>query len=399
MKNSIKFLPLLLVYIFIVSITYTDNFIDDEGRYVMYATNLSNGFYSPLNSIRLANGPGYPMVLLPFVTLKLPWLAARLMNPLFLFIAIVYFYFTLCLYMKERPALFFSYLLGLYIPFYRSLSRLLTDHLAIFLVCAFMFHLCKLHQEDENSWTQLLISSVYLGFLALTKVLFGYVILIGLLMYLILYIWKKRRSFKKTFLVYLLALLYCVPYLLYTYSLTGNIFYWASAGGENLYYMSSPYEGELGDWSVHKAKSKYHMEFRKELQGISHVERDAKFKKQAVKNIIDYPAKYLYNWIANVSRLFFNYPYSYRTQRLSNYFYFVPNMFLVVFSVLCLFPAYKGRSQIPFAIYTLIFFTLISFGGLSLQSSEQRYLWPLVPIFMLWISFTLARILKIEIQR
>lgn len=396
MKNSIKFLPLLLVYIFIVLITHADNFSGDEGRYVMYATNLSNGFYSPQNTILLQNGPGYPIVLMPFVKLKLPWLAARLLNPLFLFIAILYFYYTLRLYMKERSALFFSYLLGMYIPFWRAISRLLTDYLAIFLVCAFVYHLCKLLQENKISWTQLLISSVCLGYLALTKVLFGYVILIGLLIFLFLYLWKKRSEFKKTFFVYLLALLCCLPYLSYTYSLTGKIFYWQS-GGFALYHMSTPYEGELGDFFIRK--SKYHKEFHKQLVGLSPIERDNEFKKQAFKNIINHPMKYFKNWMANVSRLFFNYPYSYELQRLSNLFYFIPNMFLVVFSVVCLFPTYKGRKQIPFEIYALIFFALVSLGGHSIVSSEQRYLWPFVPIFMLWISFTLTRIVKIEIPQ
>lgn len=45
-----------------------------------------------------------------------------------------------------------------------------------------------------------------------------------------------------------LALLICSPYLVYTYALTGKIFYWGNSGGLSLYWMSSPHPQEFGDW-------------------------------------------------------------------------------------------------------------------------------------------------------
>ncbi len=45
-----------------------------------------------------------------------------------------------------------------------------------------------------------------------------------------------------------MALIWCVPYLLMTYSLTGKPFYWGSSGGLSLYWMSTPYDTEMGDW-------------------------------------------------------------------------------------------------------------------------------------------------------
>lgn len=397
MKDKIIFLPLLMIYLLIVLVANTDYLWGDEGRYIQYATNLLNGYYSPHDKILLENGPGYPIILMPFVKLKLPWLTAKLLNAIFLFMAIIYFYHMLRIYIKERSAIFFSYLLGIYYPFLRCIHLLVTEALAILLVCGFSFHLCKLYRDGKYHWAQLMVSSVYLGYLALTKVFFGYVILIGLLMFLFLYLWKKKDAYKKTFLVYLIALLCCIPYLFYTYSLTGKIFYWGTAGGQLLYLMSSPYAEELGDW--HARDSKNNQEFYGAIWGLSAIEKDNVYKKQAIKNIINHPVKFILNWVANVGRLAFNYPFSYDTQKLSSYFYMIPNMFLIVFCILCLYPAYLGRRLIPFEIYVLIFFALISFGGLSIISSDNRYSWPLVPVLMLWISFTFARLVKVEIRR
>lgn len=385
-----------MIYILIVLVINTDKFVGDEGRYVMYANNLTEGIFSPEGEIYLWSGPGYPLLLAPFVLFKLPWMAAKLLNPLFLFVGIIFFYHTLRFYMQESSAIFYSYMLGIYIPYYRLLSQLVTESFSIFLVCCFMFYLCKIIREGKYRWSQLLIASVSLGYLALTKVFFGYVILFGLLLFLFLYLWKKKEAYKKIVLVYSFALLCCTPYLFYTYSLTGKIFYWGSQGGLYIYLMSSPYDNEYGDWS--ERNSGNHNVFYNKISELSAIEQDKEFKREAIKNIINRPSKYMMNWISNVGRMLFNYPFSYTYQRVSNYFYIIPNMFLVVAGVLCLYPTWLGRALIPFEIYALMVFALISFGGLSVIMSENRYFWPLVPVFILWIAFTLSRLIKIEIR-
>jgi len=364
---------------------------------VMYATNLSKGYYSPLGKIYLWNGPGYPIVLLPFVIFKLPWLAAKLLNPMFLFAAVIYFYNTLRFYMQERPALIFSFLLGLYPPFFRVIHLLLTEQLAVFLICGFMFHFCKLHHENKNSWTQLIIAFVYLGYLALTKAFFGYVILSGVFLFFALYVWEKADAIKRTFLVYLFALILCFPYLFYTYSLTGKVFYWGNTGGYMLYLMSSPYEGEFGDWF--QRKSKHHAEFYKEIEGLSALEQEKMYKKRAIENIVNHPSKYFRNWLANIGRLLFNYPFSYDFQKLSSYFYFIPNMFLFVPLTLCIYPFFRRWDLVPFEIKVLVLFSIVSFAGSTFLNAENRYIWPLVPVFWLWISFTSVKIVKVEIRK
>jgi hypothetical protein len=247
------------------------------------------------------------------------------------------------------------------------------------------------------SWPHIFIASTFLGYLALTKIIFGYVTLIGLLVLCLLYLWKKKEVYKKSLLVSLFALLFCMPYLFYTFSLTGKIFYWGTSGGIGLYLMSVQYEGKLGDWNVLK---EYPKDIFEGLDNMSTPEMDDEIKRRAVRNIIKNPGKYFNNWLANVGRLFFNYPYSSRDQqKISTYFYLIPNMFLVVISLFCIYPTFTGRKIVPYEIYALIYFGLIAVGGHSLVIATNRQLWPLVPVFSLWIFFVATRVVKIQIQK
>jgi 4-amino-4-deoxy-L-arabinose transferase-like glycosyltransferase len=278
MKDKTKFLPLLGVYIFIVLLASSNDFQGDQKDYIWFAQNLSHGYYSPPGEINLWFGPGYPIVLLPFVLLKLPWLLARLANPIFLFLAFLFFNATLRFYVKERMALIFTYVLALYPPFLGHIHWLDPEKLAIFLVCAFLFFFCKTQHNKRPYWPSLLAASVSLGYLALTKVFFGYVIFSGFILFLFLFLWKRKDTLKKAFLVHSFALIFCLPYLSYTYSLTGKFFYWGNSGGLSLYWMSSPYPNELGSWqSVQQVfkmpeLSRNHGEFFDKLSKLSTIQ-------------------------------------------------------------------------------------------------------------------------------
>jgi hypothetical protein len=167
--------------------------------------------------------------------------------------------------------------------------------------------------------------------------------------------------------------------------------------------MSSPYAGELGSWFSDDDVQALpelapHREFFAGMADLSEVERDEILKKQALENIIRYPSRFLRNWIANVGRLLFSYPYSYTPQKISTYFYLLPNMFLVVFLVLSVYPAGLRARTIPYEIYGLLLFALIATGGTSLLCAYDRQFRPQVPIFLLWMAFVYLRILRIEVR-
>jgi hypothetical protein len=185
--------------------------------------------------------------------------------------------------------------------------------------------------------------------------------------------------------------------------LTGKIFYWATSGGNNLYWMSTPYENEWGNYFSTKDVQElpeliHHQEFFNKLAGLSQEERDSECQKQAIDNITHHPTKYFTNWMANIGRLLFSYPFSYTQQKLSTYFYLIPNMFIVVFFILSIYPAILRRKVIPYEIYALLYFSLVAFGGNSLLAADTRQFITLVPILILWLSFIYIRVMKIEVR-
>lgn len=98
-------------------------FTGDEGRHVQFAHNLCQGFYSPTDpwQINLWNGPGYPLVLVPFAALGLPRVWAKIADPCFLPGALLLLQKTLALYIPKKSARRRTLILGIYPPFLSSL--------------------------------------------------------------------------------------------------------------------------------------------------------------------------------------------------------------------------------------------------------------------------------------
>jgi hypothetical protein len=90
-RNSFfLFLPFFILYVIIVLIYASPDLYGDESRYLAFATNLTHGFFSPSPPfLDLGNGPGYPLIMAPFVALKLPLISVKLLNALFYYISVV----------------------------------------------------------------------------------------------------------------------------------------------------------------------------------------------------------------------------------------------------------------------------------------------------------------------
>ena len=398
------YLPLLVLYIAIILVFSRDAFQADEGTYIGFAKNLLHGFYSPpAPNINLWNGPGYPLILVPFAWLKLPLIFIKLLNSLFMYFSVILFYKTLELYIKSKKAvILYSFIFGLYYPFFSRLHLILTETFAILLICGFIYLLCRLFAEDKINFKKLILPSVLLGYLALTKIIFGYVILACLFFFTLLYIIKKLEKFKIMVIIYLLALLFCTPYLIYTYSVTDKIFYWGNSGGSSLYWMSTPHANELGSWhnssliETSALEKEHHKVFFDKLSNLSPIERDNALKKEAIKNIKNHPMKYFINGLANIGRMLFSYPYSNTYQKLSTYFYMLPSMFIFVLSVLFIYPTVKVRKKIPFEITMLLMFGAVYFGASSLLSAYARQFYIVVPIVGLWLVYMFNKLIIIN---
>jgi hypothetical protein len=396
-------LPLLVLYLVVVLFASSPDFQGDEGGYAGNAIRMVHGPAVSPHDLRLWWGPGYPLVLVPFVLLGLPWIAAKLLNAVFLFGAITYFYALLKRYIPGPAALIATLCLGLYPPLMREVHHLSSENLTFLLMCGFMFHFCALYNGTEHSRLNLLGASMYAAYLALTKVFFGYVIAAVLTLSLVLLIWRQMRATRIAISVFAMALAWCIPYLWYTYSLTGKVFYWATAGGSALYWMSTPYANEYGSWFSDKdAKERpelvRHRDFFAMLDKLSDIDRDDALKRRAISNITHHPGKYLVNWLANIGRLLFSYPFSFASQSLSTYFYLAPNIFIVVLFVISVIPAVLRPGAIPIELWALLVFVLIAFGGSTLLAAYDRQFRPLVPGVCVWLAFVYVRLLRIEVR-
>ncbi len=412
-KNNLIFLPLLFIYLIIIYV-FNPVLEGDEFRYLSYAKNLANGFFTdPLNP-DLSNGPAYPLVLLPFVALNIDILIPRLLNGILVYIGVLYFYKTLLLYTTKRYALIFALIIGLYPPMIRWMILLYSEALAFMLISGLIFHFCYLCQNNRQNWKSYILPSFYLGSLVLTKVIFFQVMIISAIILAILFLSKNKKFVQRSIVVIAGATIFISPFIIYAYSVTGKLFYLGTRGGEILYHRSSPFENEWGNWysfddvlgnspegdQADEANqnlsrlSANHRDFYLQVLPLSNIERDDAFKAKAIANMKEYPQKYLKNTVSNVGRLLFNYPISYKSQDLSAFGYMIPNMFIMVLFIMIIYPAFLSRKRIPFEVKAHLIFILIYGAGMIALGGKARYFIIMVPSLVLFVAYVYTNILK-----
>ena len=339
------FAPFLLLYIVVIIISRPAEMFGDESRYLIYARYMISGFIAPseINFDTLGNGPGYSIILIPFVALHIPILWMALMNAFFYYFSIILLYKVLIQIASYRAALIASLFWACYFNVYETISFTLPETFTVFLICLIIFCLINAfntRNSNKINW-HIYISGFAIGYLALTKPIFGYVLIFMLTGIVVLWLINKRSTtHKRSLLILLVALCTTLPYLVYTYQLTGKIFYWSSFGGNNLYWMSTPYEREYGNWHAYQ------------------------YSPNAMENIAG----------------------SEETIRI------------LVLAFFCLIPTLKNWSKIIFSIRFLLFFSLLYFGGSILGSADIRMFTIIVPILLIWITFIIQKSAKINLS-
>ena len=80
-NHYLLFSPFLIFYIVIILLTNNNILIGDEHRYVDLATSLLHGSLATYNTVDiLTNCPGYPLIILPIIALKLPHIIFGILN-------------------------------------------------------------------------------------------------------------------------------------------------------------------------------------------------------------------------------------------------------------------------------------------------------------------------------
>ena len=408
-RPFLSLLPFLVLYALLIIFQNDNTLFGDEGRYLMFAQNLLHGFYSPPPpEINLWNGPGFPIYLVPFVALNAPLLLIKLFNALLHYFTLILFFKTLLNFLDEKKSFICTLILGCYYMPFKGFPHILSETFVIFLIASITYLSFRFFSKPKKDIRSFLLLSFLLAFLALTKVIFGTVYLMAGIFFLLAYLIKDNLNYRKSFSLMIVSLILCSPYLLYTYSLTGRIFYWSNAGGMSLYWMTNPVEGEYGEWyndsltsaSLDKpAKEmlrKNHGAEYEKIYALSGVERDDKFKAIAVQHAKENPGKFFRNWLANISRMFFNYPAGHKTFNLGTAFNMIANIPLLILLLYSFSLAWKRRKEIPFAIKFLLITSFIYLAASSIVSAYDRMLYILIPVLVCWIVYSILYLKKMR---
>ena len=95
--------------------------------------------------------------------------------------------------------------------------------------------------------------------------------------------------------------------------------------------------------------------------------------------MVAHPAKLLRNVAANVTRIWFSFPYSYTPQKLSTLFYVLPNSFLLWGLAIAAVVLSVRRPPGIGDCHLVLVFMGLTFGGSALLCADPRMLFPIVP--------------------
>jgi hypothetical protein len=395
----VRFSPFLALYTGIVLLSVSEDLMGDEGRYLEFAGNLLQGYYSPKEGFSLWNGPGYPIAIAPLVAVGAPRFVILLANSVFQYLSVVFLFKTLTLFLHRRAALALTIGWGLYFTAYETLPYVLSDTFATLLATLAAYFTIKTLKDGKGVWKAGLIW----GWLLLTKVIFAYVFPLVLVFILIKI---KSQNAGKSLAIFGIAYLVVLPYLFYTYQLTGRWYYWSDSGGMSLYWMSTPYPDEYGDWNNERFVGYYqgmalgdaataalkanHQADFDEIYLYEGPARDDAFKQKAIANIKAHPGKYALNCLANVSRMFFGFPISYVGLKLHYLVRLVPGAIVFALMLFCLWYTPSLWRQMPAAIKILFAAGVIYLAGSTLLSAYPRMLSVILPMLLCWMGYVLG---------
>ncbi len=397
---------ILTVFYLILIVAFSpSDLVGDEERYLMGAKNLANGFLVDKEHPDFTNGPGYPLLIMPLVAMDAPLIAIRGLNAVFLAGALWFFYGTAKRFVSPRWALGATIILGLNPVQLRYVAHAKTEAVALFFACGFAWAFTELMARNKLDWRWVIRSAAFLFALAMVRVLFGYVAMACLLaLPAFFFLFQQQQQLTKALAPFALSLCFCLPWLFYTYSHTGKFPCWSTNGGELLYWITSPYENELGTWfSIddlpnHPQAFKNHIAACASIEALPYAQRDAGWVKLAKKNFQQAPEATVRNLVANFSRIFLGFPGSYRSERITTVFWIIPSGIVLLALAGSIVPAVLAWRQIPLSIKSLGICAAIFFGGSVLLPAEPRYLLPIVPFVLLWLAYVYANVVQLRIN-
>lgn len=392
-----RLLPLLPLWLAIGAVRAGDGDpFGDEGPLLTYAANLTHGAYATTSGTDatrfLWHGPGLPALLAPLVALDLPLAALRLTGPLLLFGAVLLFHRLLRDRLPEPWPLRGAWLLGCYLPFAGIVGTLHKEPLALLLLVASMLGTTRYLRGGRRR--DLLLAGLALAGLALTRLEFGWAIVVLLALAALWRIARPSPVSARTLRICAVALLGCLPWLAYTWSLTGRPLYWGNAGGLSLYWMA-PHPRQIGAW--HAMHSVFmqpslaaYVPFFHRMDLLAPLQRDLDFQHAAVHAIAAHPAAYARNLLLNLGRGFALVPASATTAAPALTFQALCSVTLLAAAAAsALWWTMRGRRLLPPEAAPFAVFALLGVAIHLPVSAEPRMLLPLVPL-PLWLVMQVA---------
>jgi len=405
----VRLAPLLAGFIVTWAVSATGGrTISDEGPFLAAAHRLLHGHYAVTGAMDgtkyLWHGPGLPALISPLVAVGAPVTVIRLVGPLLLFVAIVLFYRLLRLRLSRRAALVGAYALGLYGPMYEGItSSLQKEPLALVASVIVLYGTARYVSAGHRRY--LLLAGLALGALAMTRLEYGWVLTALLAAASIWWLLARlrhgansprARTARRWALVCAIGMLACAPWLAYTYSITHHFFYWGNSGGISLYWMSSPASDQLGEWHASHTvfadprlaayRPLFHF-----LATLPPLQRDLTLRHLAIVQAEGHPAKYALNLLANISRMFFGFPFSFTLSAAVLAGLVLFNTALLGGLTAAAISLRRSRRSLPPEATPFLWFAALAVAIHLFPSAEPRFLIPLIPIPIWVMAHALSR--------
>lgn len=403
--EKLLFVVVVLTYAALAFVCHSDQFIWDESRYVQMAKNLTQGFFVSDEDPDFISGPGYPLVLMPFVAADVSLVWARVMNGVFIALAAILLHQTLRRYTIAGWALISTLAVAFHPNLLRVGPYLMTEPLTLLCLSAFMWSFTHALRLEGRAFGWMAAAAVFYCYLTMTRVIFGHVLMVLLLGSLILmpFLRKWRQPLGRTAVISALAFALCVPYLLHTRAKTGKTLCWSTNSGELLYWMTSHNPGENGHWFSHDDATTLpelvpnHKDFMERVGRMNVIQREAEFTKAAKQHLQEAPKQFAVNWFCNIGRLFFGFPRSFQAEEISTLLIIAFNGPLLLLVLAAVITAVLRPASVPPELALLFGVALVYFGGSTLASGLPRYFLVITPLLWLFSAAVLWKNVRIRL--
>jgi len=428
--------PILFLFLINIWIFGKNVPVSDGIRYWKTASDILDGFRTTrvLESFLLLNGPLYPLILAFFKLIGFSVKASIFLNAIFLYVGFTYFLKSVNQFLSLKKSIWITYILVLIDPFlFYWGAKLYSEPLAILLVCL-LIYLTTQYFLSQSIKLFLQIAIVF-SLLALTRVIFAYVLLVFIPVGFLGHLIFKQKVFKTLGKLGAYSLLFCLPYLAFTYGVTGKLFYWSSNGGLLLYWTSSPYKTDMGEWHTMQINHDHfaarynkfsgldslylrkvndiiiseindnHREFNNSLSKSKNIiEYDDALKAKAFENIKNYPSSFITNWILNTGRLLVGIPHAiYHKPPFSPFFTLlntVKSSFVLFLFLTAIVLFFRNFSVFNYHTIWMLLLLMIYLGGQSILAVQsQRFLLPIYPLIVMFSSISILKNLQFKKEK